>query len=684
MDVPLISAKRSTPPPASAHALLPHPSSSNLPRLDHPSSSAALLPNGSHRRPRRTKHSGKAVERQPEELRGVEEQVVSQLLEVDDAAEYPDALLSIQTLFNRLHHPTRQHLRLLLSLTLFPLLFKPPQKSTNPSFARGTASIRTAPTLSSSILPASDEPLEMTNRKVRELARRVVEDVVGTSGVEVVCRAIRGSGVPEVEKKQEELERGEAETPIELAEEATKSALKGGSGKKPLPSLSGPSDGADDEDLTPHDEDDALSLSAKRIGQAEDIWDFLAGTTAKKARLRSRDKCVVEGGGWSLVEVLVRGWEEERERKEKARGADGGEADQPTPLSLLRYFKPSASSASAREFSPKALDIVFWPFSAAAAPVPTKGKKGRDSDDEDEDMYGDSDDDEEEDKKGTQEEEEMSLKEKREVAVRLLGLIGSCAVDGYLSGPSLLCDVIQRMKSLKHADFGSFIELLTLHSLPSSPFAPRLFTLYLETHSHALSSTPASILPPSALSSSTLNQLQSSSASAPTSPRKRALGASSTLDSLTSIGSRETATALGQHSSFWRLPSLSSPLSSSSSSTSAAPAPSADLLPLLVRIPIEVPLPSPPSSTSSSSSSLPLPLPQPSRRPAPSSSTLPKSFDRAALAADAHRVIKSALVALLLQRGEEEEGEGWVEEAREVMRRVEGVVEEARGRVEGR
>jgi hypothetical protein len=33
----------------------------------------------------------------------------------------------------------------------------------------------------------------------------------------------------------------------------------------------------------------------------------------------------------------------------------------PAPLSLLRYFKPSASTGAARELSTKALDVVFWP-----------------------------------------------------------------------------------------------------------------------------------------------------------------------------------------------------------------------------------------------------------------------------------------------------------------------------------
>lgn len=41
-------------------------------------------------------------------------------------------------------------------------------------------------------------------------------------------------------------------------------------------------------------------------------------------------------------------------------------AENPEPLSLLRYFKPSASVGAAREMSNQALDVVFWPFSEYA------------------------------------------------------------------------------------------------------------------------------------------------------------------------------------------------------------------------------------------------------------------------------------------------------------------------------
>lgn len=110
------------------------------------------------------------------------------------------------------------------------------------------------------------------------------------------------------------------------------------------------------------------------------------------------------------------------------------------PLSLMRYFKPSATASNARELSSKAFDVAFWPFTDLALP-----KTDLDSDESDKDSEDDDDlfsDDDFNDKsrgkgkgkgktvpeKAKKEEEEvkfeggMSLEEKKQVGIRLLCL----------------------------------------------------------------------------------------------------------------------------------------------------------------------------------------------------------------------------------------------------------------------
>lgn len=82
-------------------------------------------------------------------------------------------------------------------------------------------------------------------------------------------------------------------------------------------------DDSEAEDFGPGEMDEPILTASKRIGQAEDLWDFLAGTTAKKARLRTREKPVAEGGGWPVLGVFVKGWEEEHRKKEQAKESQG-------------------------------------------------------------------------------------------------------------------------------------------------------------------------------------------------------------------------------------------------------------------------------------------------------------------------------------------------------------------------
>ncbi|GAA5822444.1 hypothetical protein JCM11251_006339 [Rhodosporidiobolus azoricus] len=650
------------------------PSSPKRARLDLPSAhlnTADDCLKGEARKPKAAVIFAKDADKQPEELRGPEEQFVDQQLEVQDGADYYETLLVIQTAMNRLHHPTRHQIRMLLSLSLFPLLFKPPQKSANHSFSRrGVAtgsSSSDAKTLASALLPSTDEPLSKSHRKLRELALGLLRDVIAASGTEVVCRAIRGSGRVETEREREErMKREETEAVKRKAEDEKLRAKKEGDrikaeqnqqngvkGKKVARftasssrksesstrrSNNGP-DTDDEEDLAPLEADEALAISAKRIGQVEDLWDFLAGMTARKVRVRTRDKPILDekGGveGWEVLRVLVKGWAKEQERQEK----EVALGDQPAPLSLLRYFKPSASSGFAREVSNKALDVVFWPFSEAAQP-----KKGEGENDEEI-----SDEEMEENDRAGEADGGMRLQEKRTLAVELLGLIGQSSIDGYVSGAALVTEVVQRMKTLHTDSFAAFIE--TLATLPLPPaFLPRLLMSYLETHSHPLAATADILsLPPSS------STIAAASSSGSTSPRKRGLGSNASISSLRIRTSQGVPSFPGSpakqrpEATFWQTPSPSSP----------------DFLLLLARIPIEVPLDPPVSSLDSAAA----------RRP---KLLLPKTFARPQAAVEAFALVKAVLVSA----AEEEVGEEKMDEWRDVLDKVQEKVDESKIKVE--
>ncbi|GAA5860189.1 hypothetical protein JCM1840_002811 [Sporobolomyces johnsonii] len=612
----------------------------------------------------------KAHERGPREMGGAERTFLDETMEVDDAAAYEHSLLWFEGLVAKSHYPTRPHMRQLLSICFFPLLFKPPTRTSN--FAKASSSSSTQP--KSLLSPASDDPFALTHRKLRADALRVLEDVAATNGVEAVCRAIRGYGMPRP------VAAGEAESePITPPPSSKKDKGKGKNKRH--------DDGSDpEEDLLPEKGDEPIEASAKRIGRVDDLWDFLAGTTARKPRIRDRERPVMEGG-WEVLDVLVRGWEAERDRKFDA--AKAGDAS-PEPLSLMRYFKPSASTGLAREVSSKALDIVFWPFSDAALISSDL------SDDEE-----DEDEDEESERAGAAKEGfegEMGLVEKREIAVRLLSLIGDSATKGHLVPAATLSELVQRMKALPHANFASLIELLPLYCPSSSPFLPRLLASYIETQSHSLSATSPSNPSTSAIDPST---------NLPLSPRKRALAAQGSFPSNGTAHSGSSLpiptpsqASLNSQSSFWDVPELDS----------------RDFRGLVSRLPIEVPVPVPaaakaegtgsgsgakrPKASKSSSARAGAAVAE-SQRPvkgtlfawlasASASAKQPKvstgSFARAGAAAESHRLVKGTLIAWLVEQKQESSRED-LEEAlkgvREALGKVDEMVENARMRVEG-
>jgi hypothetical protein len=259
---------------------------------------------------------------------------------------------------------------MLLSMCFFPLFFKPPVQ-------HGSATMRPSTSASSSIpriVPLADDPLVLSQRQIRQLARDLLADVIGTCGIGVVCDAIKGYGMPLAEGGGS-VSRADSEEPP-----AHKYFGKKQKGKK-----SGANLGQDHPDFeTPVDSDDPLAAAANLMLDAPDLWEVLAGTTAVKRRLRTSEQPVLDTGGWEVLRELVRGWEAEAIRKKKAGESGVGQslrksifdvvsahepancAEPPAPLSLLRYFKPSASTGAARELSTKALDVVFWPFSEYA------------------------------------------------------------------------------------------------------------------------------------------------------------------------------------------------------------------------------------------------------------------------------------------------------------------------------
>ncbi|GAA5977343.1 hypothetical protein JCM10908_004946 [Rhodotorula pacifica] len=579
------------------------------------STAATAATSGQGRAPKLAELFLKTHERQPQQLSGSHAQFVEGQLEVEDASAYTDALLAFEGIIDRLHHPSRHQIRMLLSMCFFPLFFKPP-------FQLGSASMRpstrpnpsAAAAAQSRILPLADDPLILSQRQIRELARDLLIDVIGTSGIEVVCDAIKGYGMPLV---------GSARSRADSEEPPTAGGKYFGKKKKGGDKL-----GRDHPDFEePVESDDVLAQAANLMLDAPDLWEVLAGTTAIDRQLRTSEQPILETGGWEVVRELVYGWEAEAARK-KASAASGAA---PAPLSLLRYLKPSASAGAARELSTKALDIVFWPFSEYA-----NGENDEtDVEDDTADHEAVEEDEAEHDSDGSgsgledmrttvkrdrkrskqqqkaqkakrrrqqAEADGMSLFDKRVTAVKLFGLIGECTVAGYLSSTTVVSELAHRLKALEHQDFHAFLEVLSL-DVPCPAFTARLFWTYLETHSHPLAATA------SLTSSRPTDDIQMEP---PSSPRK--------------LAAHGSANSLGGHTrsssahSYWHLPGLTS----------------REFLSLAARVPIEVPLPTTVTSTSGRMST----------------AAMPKNLQRAAKAVEIHRVVKTLLSELLADRDE--------------------------------
>ncbi|GAA5907903.1 hypothetical protein JCM5296_006128 [Sporobolomyces johnsonii] len=220
----------------------------------------------------------KAHECGPRKIGGAERTFLDDTMEVDDANAYEHSLLP--------------HIRQLLSICFFPLLFKPPTRTSN--FAKASSSSSTQP--KSLLSPASDDAFALTHRKLRTDALRVLKDVAAMNGIEAVCRTICGYGMPRP------LAAGEAEShPITPLLCSKKDKGKGKNERHDAGSDS-------EEDLLPEKGDKPIKVSAKWIGRVDHLWDFLAGMTARKLRIRDRERPVMEGG-WEFLDVLVQGWE---------------------------------------------------------------------------------------------------------------------------------------------------------------------------------------------------------------------------------------------------------------------------------------------------------------------------------------------------------------------------------------
>jgi len=192
-------------------------------------------------------------------------------------------------------------------------LFKPPTRISQ--FAKATQSSSSAAT-KPVLHPFVEDPFEKSHKKIRESALGVLGDLIETNGVGVVCRSIKGYGGLRKRKREqtEEQEDPFALKPMPSSPPRTATKKKGSKGGKTLkaeskPKLSNP-DSSEEEDLELSDGDDVLAVSAKRMGNSENLWDFLAGTTARKPRVWKRENPVVEGG-WEVLRSLVEGWENE-------------------------------------------------------------------------------------------------------------------------------------------------------------------------------------------------------------------------------------------------------------------------------------------------------------------------------------------------------------------------------------
>ncbi|GAA5928130.1 hypothetical protein JCM3775_002825 [Rhodotorula graminis] len=647
--------KRSSPPPANPPARafkLPRLAATTTP-IQTSLPPARLMPEPTSRTPKLASLFKKPHERDPAPMRNVEASFVDTHFDVEDAAIYQDALLILEGISNRLNHLTRHQVRLLLCIALFPQLFKPPEQHGMTHFSsRSTSTPSSAPSRTA-LLVTSPDPLAPTHRRLRELACALLADALDAQGgAELVGDAVVGYGMPSRADAGSSLSAaaGAALDSDDEGDYPARKKLKAAKGKGKARAAAGP----DVED--PHDGDDVLSLAANRIlSDATDLWDVLGGTTARRERVRSARSPVLEIGGWDLVAVLVAAWDKEAERKAAAARAQG--VDLPEPLSLLRQFKPSASTSAARQLSPKALDVVFWPF--------VHGSASDDEEDEDEDGS---------DEKGSASEggsakgrrevkgsdgraareraareraeaDGTSLEVKRQVAVRLLKLIGDSAVQGYLDGEPTVSDLVQRMKALAQDDFVALVEHLADIST-AQVFTTRLLTAYLETHSHPPSAVVQ--LHPS-FAPSTL--ASTADPSHPLSPRK--LSATTSLSKLNhSSASIPTATA---HSAYWRIPSIAQP---------------AQLFDLAQRVPRDVPLRGGRGGAGASASA----SADKGKGPAGLSR-------RAQLEVARFEVVKEAVVGLVVGQarrdvvGEDGERERGDEERAEVLRQVREAVE---------
>lgn len=205
---------------------------------------------------------------------------------------------------------------MLLSMCFFPLFFKPPVQHGSASMRPSTRPELSAASSQPRILPLADDPLVLSQRQIRQLARDLLADVIGTCGIEVVCDAIKGYGMPLAEGGGS-ASRADSEEPS-----THKYFGKKHKGKKSSSKL-----GQDHPDFeTPVDSDDPLAAAANLMLDAPDLWEVLAGTTAVKRRLRTSEKPVIDTGGWEVLRELVRGWEAEAIRKKAADDSGEGQS----------------------------------------------------------------------------------------------------------------------------------------------------------------------------------------------------------------------------------------------------------------------------------------------------------------------------------------------------------------------
>ena len=202
---------------------------------------------------------------------------------------------------------------MLLSMCFFPLFFKPPVQHGSANMRPSTRPELSAASSQPRILPLADDPLVLSQRQIRQLARDLLADVIGTCGIEVVCDAIKGYGMPLAEG-------GGSASRADSEEPSTHKYF----GKKQKGKKSSSKLGQDHPDFeTPVDSDDPLAAAANLMLDAPDLWELLAGTTAVKRWLRTSEQPVLDTGGWEVLRELVRGWEAEAIRKKAA--DDSGE-----------------------------------------------------------------------------------------------------------------------------------------------------------------------------------------------------------------------------------------------------------------------------------------------------------------------------------------------------------------------